>query len=295
MAKLDRHYSGFIYLLGKPNAGKSTLFNKLIDYPLAIVTHKVQTTRHNLLGIRNKKSTQEIYVDTPGHITPTSLLQEVMMRKVKQALVGSDICCWVVDCSEPVRKDFFPSSWGKSISPNIFILNKIDLISQKELLKKEKEWKEVLPADLPVFTLSAKENKFIEKFQKKVLELLPLHPPYYQKDSLTDKSQDFIIAEVIRKALFLQYNQEVPYSIEVLITQIIEMEEITHIEATIYVERESQKKIVIGKKGIQLKEAGTMARHNLELLLQKKVFLTQQVKVAKGWRKNKLLLNKLGY
>ena len=285
------HKSGFIHLLGRPNVGKSTLFNQLIKVPLAITTPKAQTTRKTLIGLDNGEGYQAIYVDTPGHITPAYPLQEAMMREVTRSLPGSDLCCWIVDINEPVVADFFPDSWQKATFPTFLLINKRDLLPKEEGARKKAAWEAVVPAHMEVLLISALCKADVKSLSEKLKALLPLHPPYYEKDRLTDRSRSFVLAEMVRKQLLLHCQQEVPYSVQVEITHLAQEGKLLRVEATMYVERVSQKDIIIHK----LKAVGTAARKEMEDFLQQKVFLTQRVKVAKKWRSNLSLLEKWGY
>ena len=283
--------SGFIHLLGKPNAGKSTLFNHLIRVPLAITTPKAQTTRQTLVGIDHGHNYQAIYVDTPGYITPAYPLQEAMMRDVTRSLPGSDVCSWVVDIKDAVVTDFFPPTWQQATFPCFLLINKRDLLPKERGLAKKKAWEAVVPPQVEVLLISALCKADVKALAEKFKDLLPIHAPYYDDHTLTNRSRRFVLAEMIRKQLLLYCHQEVPYSAQVEITQLTEEDELVRVDATIYVERESQKNIVIG----QLKAVGTAARKEMEPFLHKKVFLRQHVKVAPRWRHQPQLLEKWGY
>ena len=289
------HKAGFIHLLGKPNVGKSTLFNHLIKTPLAITTHKAQTTRQTLIGIDNGPAYQAVYVDTPGYITPAYPLQQAMMRDVTRSIPGSDLCCWVVDIKDEVEADFFPSTWKKATFPCFLLINKRDLLDREKGAQVKQAWEAVVPSHMQVYLISALCKADVKALAKQLIDILPTHPPYYNKEMLTDRPQTFIVAEIVRKALFLHYKQEIPYSTQVEISTFSERGDIAHVEATIYVERETQKRILIGKQGKDLKEVGTAARKELEKFLQQKVFLRQYVKVAPKWRHNPAILEKWGY
>ncbi len=286
---------GFIHLLGKPNAGKSTLFNHLIKKPLAITTPKAQTTRHTLIGIDNTADHQAIYVDTPGYITPSYPLQKAMMRDVTHSISGSDVCCWVVDLHEVPTQDFFPAKWKRITFPCYLLINKRDLLPKERVAAIHKAWQAVTPPQITIRVLSALCKADVKALAHELIDRLPLHPPYYDTEALTDRSQAFILSEIIRKELFLQYKQEIPYSTQVEISSLSQQDGILRVDATIYVERETQKRILIGKKGQALKSVGIAAREAIERFLGQKVFLTQYVKVAKEWRNNAAMLEKWGY
>ena len=289
------HKAGFIHLLGRPNVGKSTLFNHLIKRTLAITTPKAQTTRQPLVGIYSGYDYQAVYMDTPGYIKPSYPLQQAMMHKVMRSMPGSDICVWVVDVKDQVEEDFFPKTWGRANFPSFLLINKRDLVEKEIGLSKQKAWEEVVPEGVAVNLISALCKADVKALAKKFIALLPHHPPYYDKEMITDRPQTYILAEIIRKALLLHYKQEVPYSAQVEISQCVKVDEVMHITATIYVERETQKRIVIGKKGSALKQVGIMARKELEDFLKEKVFLKQYVKVVPKWRANFDLLEQWGY
>ncbi|MEM7361710.1 MAG: GTPase Era [Bacteroidota bacterium] len=283
--------SGFIHLLGKPNAGKSTLFNHLIKVPLAITSPKAQTTRQTLIGIDHGRNYQAIYVDTPGHITPAYPLQEAMMRDVTRSLPGSDLCSWVVDINDEVVNDFFPPAWQKATFPCFLLINKRDLLPKEKGLAKKEAWEAVVPSQVEVRLISALCKADVKALSQKFRELLPIHPPYYDEETLTNRPRAFVLAEMVRKQLLLYCHQEIPYSAQVEITQLTVEDKLIRVAATIYVERESQKSIVIS----QLKAVGTAARVEMEDFLQQKVFLQQHVKVAPKWRHQPTLLEKWGY
>ena len=295
MHETSQHKAGFIHLLGKPNVGKSTLFNRLIKTSLAITTPKAQTTRQTLIGIDNGADYQAIYVDTPGYITPSYPLQQAMMRDVTRSIPGSDLCCWVVDIKEEVQADFFPPSWKKVTFPCFLLINKRDLVDREKGEEIKKAWQAVVPSQMEVHLMSALCKADVKALARQWIDILPTHPPYYDREMLTDRPEKFVVAEMIRKALFLHYKQEIPYSTQVDISQFSERDGIVHIQATIYVERETQKRILIGKQGKDLKEVGIAARQEIERFLQQKVFLRTHVKVAPKWRHNPALLEKWGY
>ncbi len=288
------HRAGFVHIIGKPNAGKSTLFNALVQYPLSIISPKPQTTRHNIIGITNTPSTQTIYMDTPGYLEPTYPLQEIMLRNVKRALVESDLLLWVVDVREKEADDLLLKKTEKQKTPCLLLLNKIDLLTPDQVKTQQAHWQQQTTVD-QVIPLSAHQQSHVNNLAEQINQYLPLHPPYYDKNILTDRSTRFFTADIIRKALLAHYKQEIPYSTEVIIEHFQEQTDIIHIHTTLHVERQSQKHILIGKKGNALKRSGTTARKELEKFLKKKVFLKQHVKIAPNWRHNKNKLAQWGY
>lgn len=293
--KHPHHKAGFVHLLGKPNVGKSTLFNQLIKTPLAITTPKAQTTRQTLIGIHNRPDYQAIYVDTPGYITPAYPLQQAMMRDVVRSIPGSDVCVWIVDVKEDARSDFFPTAWQQAKVPCFLLINKRDLLDRAQGALVKEAWQAVTPPQMEVHLISALCKADVKALAATLIARLPAHPPYYDKATLTNRPQTFILAEIIRKALFLHYHQEIPYSTQVEVGALYEANDVVHVTATIYVERDTQKRILIGKQGSALKEVGTAARQELEAFLQRKVFLKQHVKVSPKWRSNRAALARWGY
>ena len=288
------HRAGFVHIIGKPNVGKSTLFNRLVEYPLSIVSPKPQTTRQNILGIEQSDDHQAIYIDTPGYLQPKYQLQRIMMRNVHRALAGSDILLWIVDiCDEAPDPSLF--AMGKKGSNKlILLLNKIDLIKTSQLSTRVAIWQERKITE-EVWSLSAEDPVQVAELAQKIIAHLPIHPPFYDKKTFTDRSERFFAAEIIRKALFFQYKEEIPYSTEVVVEKFQDSTDLLVIDVTIHVERLNQKGIVIGKKGQALKQVGIRARQELEEFFQKKVFLTQYVKVLPEWRNRKTILAEWGY
>lgn len=295
------HKSGFISLIGKPNAGKSTLLNALVGEKLSIVTSKAQTTRHRVLGIVNGDDFQVIFSDTPGIIKPVYELHKAMMSFVSTSLEDADVILFVTDIHEKFEQDEVlerlkktSRSAGIRKIPLIVVLNKVDRASEQEVKDKTEFWNQTLhPAEL--FPVSALHGTNVPALFKTILERLPVHPAYYDKDALTDRPERFFAAEVIREKIFQNYQQEVPYSTEVVITAFKEDEKIIRIQSEIYVERQTQKGILIGKNGEMLKKTGTAARLDLEKFFGKKVFLEQYVRVEPDWRKRENSLRKFGY
>lgn len=286
--------SGFVNIIGKPNAGKSTLLNALVGEKLAIVTPKAQTTRHRIKGILTTDSYQIVFSDTPGIIEAKYALHKVMMRFVEECLEDADLLLWVIDASDNEKDEKLISLLSKHQDRLMIILNKIDLINQKTLENKVLEWQQLFP-NVPIFPISASNRFQIDELLQKIVEKLPQHPAYFDEDALTDKTERFFAAEILREKIFLHYQKEVPYSTDVQIVSFKESEELLHIQAEIIVERDSQKGILIGKGGKDLKKVGTEARKEMEQFFGKKVHLEQFVKVEKDWRKQEKWLKRLGY
>lgn len=291
----NNHRSGFVNIVGNPNVGKSTLMNLLVGEKLSVITPKAQTTRHRIIGIVNKPDYQIVYTDTPGVLRPNYKLQEQMLSFSLSALADADVLLYVTDVVEKIDKnDEFLAKVQKLDIPVLLLINKIDLSNQEQLEGLVERWKELLP-QAEIYPISAINKFSIDMIQKRVLELLPQSPPYFEKDALTDKPARFFVNEIIREKALLIYQKEVPYSIEVLVEEFKEEEDIIRIRAIIMVERDTQKGIVIGHKGESLKRLGTMARKDIELFFEKKVFLQLYVKVEKDWRNRDNLLRAFGY
>ena len=289
------HKSGFINIIGSPNVGKSTLMNNLIGEKLSIITSKAQTTRHRILGIVNGKNFQLIFSDTPGIIKPSYQLQESMMDFVKSALEDADVILYMVEIGEKSIKD--PDVHNKIQStkiPTIILLNKIDLSNQENLENQINIWSNKYP-NSEIYPISALNNFNTEKVINRIIELIPESPPYFPKEQLTDKPERFFVNEKLREKILLYYDKEIPYSVEVQTEEFKEEESIIKIRSIILVERESQKGIIIGYKGVALKKIGTKARIDLEKFFGKKVFIELYVKVSKNWRSNPNQLKKFGY
>jgi GTP-binding protein Era len=286
--------SGFVNIVGKPNAGKSTLMNVLVGEKLAIVTPKAQTTRHRIKGILTTDSYQIVFSDTPGIIEAKYALHKVMMRFVEECLEDADLLLWVIDASDNEKDEKLISLLSKHQDRLMIILNKIDLINQKTLENKVLEWQQIFP-NVPILPISASNRFQIDVLLQKIIEKLPQHPAYFDEEALTDKTERFFAAEILREKIFLHYQKEVPYSTDVQIVAFKESEELLHIQAEIIVERDSQKGILIGKGGKDLKKVGTEARKEMEQFFGKKVHLEQFVKVEKDWRKQEKWLKRLGY
>lgn len=291
----QNHRSGFVNIVGNPNVGKSTLMNKLVGEKLSIITAKSQTTRHRIIGIVNEPAYQIVYSDTPGVLRPNYKLQQQMLNFSLSALEDADVLLYVTDVIETIDKnDDFLSKVQKLNLPVLLLINKIDETNQDDLIKMVETWKLLLPK-AEIYPISALNNFNVDVLQKRILELLPLSPPYFEKDALTDKPARFFVNEIIREKALLIYQKEVPYSIEVMVEEFKEEPDIIRIRAIIMVERDTQKGIVIGHKGESLKKLGTMARKDIELFFEKKVFLQLYVKVEKDWRDRDNLLKSFGY
>ena len=290
------HRAGFVSIIGKPNVGKSTLMNALVGERLSIVTSKAQTTRHRILGILNGDDFQLIYSDTPGIIQPKYELHNAMMSFVYSSLEDADVVLFVTDIYEKHDEEPVVERLRKMVdTPIILLVNKIDQANQDEVEAKLAYWKEQLPNAAEVLPISALNHFGTDGVLQLVLERLPVHPPYYPKDELTDKPERFFAAEMVREKIFKLYKKEIPYSCEVVIEEFKEEEDIIRIRGIIYVERNSQKGIVIGQGGEALKKVGTWAREEMEKFFQKKVFLEMYVKVNENWRTDPKALSRFGY
>ena len=289
------HKSGFVNIIGNPNVGKSTLLNAMIGQDISIITNKAQTTRHRIKGILSDKNYQIVFSDTPGIIKPAYKLQESMMQYVKSAFQDADVILYVVEIGEQGLKDEEIFEKIKKLKiPLIILLNKIDLVSQDKVLLEIENWKRKFSKAI-VLPISALNKFNINEIIDAIVEVLPISPPYYSKDDVTDKSERFFIEEIIREKILKHYKKEVPYSVEISVEEFFEEEDIIRIRAIIYVLRESQKGILIGHKGLGLKRIGTEARKDIEKMLDKKVFLATPIKVKKDWRNDNNSLKKFGY
>ena len=289
------HKSGFVNIIGNPNVGKSTLMNALIGQKLSIITNKAQTTRHRILGILNEKDFQIVFSDTPGVIKPAYKLQENMMNFVQSAFQDADILIYMIEVGEKGLKDekLFERLEKTSV-PILMLLNKIDLAEQDFVAQEIERWSGILP-NAQLLPISALNNFNLDKIKDKLVEMLPISPPYYDKDAITDKSERFFIEEIVREKILKHYKKEIPYSVQIEVEEFFEEEEIIRIRAIIYVMRESQKGIIIGHKGLGLKRIGTEARRDIEKMLDKKVYIETPVKVKKNWRNDNQQLKKFGY
>lgn len=299
-AKLDivdeHHKAGFVNIVGNPNVGKSTLMNDLVGERISIITSKAQTTRHRIMGIVNTPDYQIVYSDTPGVLKPKYKLQESMLDFSQGALTDADVLLYVTDVVEDPTKNLdFLNRVAKEKVPVILIINKIDLLKgNADLIQIIDRWKEILPK-AEVFPTSAKEHFNVDNLKKRILELLPVSPPFFGKDALTDKPARFFVTEIIREKILLNYDKEIPYSAEVLVEKFDEKEETIHIMAVIYVERDTQKGIIIGRRGEKIKQVGTEARKEIERFFDKRVFLEIFVKVEDDWRNRENKLRAFGY
>lgn len=288
------HKAGFISLIGKPNVGKSTLMNALVGEKLSIVTPKAQTTRHRILGIVNEPDSQLVFSDTPGVIKPVYGMQESMMSFVNGSLVDADIILFVTDINEKYDENDVLEKLAKTSSPIAVIINKIDKSNEDLVKEKILYWEEKLKPKA-IFAVSALHDHNVPAVMQFIMDNLPEHPPYYDKDTLTDRNERFFVSEIIREKVFKLYDKEIPYSTEVIITSFKDEAKIIRISSEIIVERDSQKNIIIGKAGEMLKKVGTYARKDMEEFLQKKVFLEMFVKVIPDWRNRKNYLKSFGY
>lgn len=295
MEEKKEHHSGFISIIGNPNVGKSTLMNALVGTELSIITSKAQTTRHRILGIVNGTDFQMVLSDTPGVIKPAYEMQSSMMNFVKEALVDADVLLYMVTVEETELKDekLFERI-KKSKAPLFVLINKIDLSSQELVEKTVAHWQSIFPK-AKVCPISALTGFFIPELLELMIELLPLSPPYFPKDQLTDKPERFFVNESIREQILQRYEKEIPYSVEVSTEEFQESPKIIKIRSVILVERETQKGILIGHKGNALKQVGIGARKSLQNFFGKKIHLELYVKVSKNWRSNSQQLKRFGY
>jgi GTP-binding protein Era len=295
MTTEKKHRAGFVNIIGNPNVGKSTLMNALVGEKLSIVTAKAQTTRHRIMGIVNGEDYQIVYSDTPGILKPNYRLQQSMMNFVDTAIGDADIILYVTDTVEKGDKnDEYIAKLKKIQCPVILVINKIDISSQEQVLELMNWWKEQIPNAI-IFPASAQEKFNLDNIFDAIVSNLPDAPAWYDKDVFTDKNLRFFASEIVREKIFLNYKEEIPYSCEVAIEEFKEGEERYDISAVIYVMRDSQKGIIIGKGGQSLKKVGTQARIEMEDFFQKKVFLRLFVKVDTDWRESKKELRKFGY
>lgn len=289
------HKSGFVNIVGNPNVGKSTLMNVLVGQKISIITSKAQTTRHRILGIVNTEDYQIVYSDTPGILRPNYKLQESMLNFSESALGDADVLLYVTDVVEKTTKnEDFLHKVQKVDVPVLLLINKIDQTNQTELEDLVQEWKGLLPKS-EIYPISALNKFNVDNVKRRIIDLIPESPPYFEKDAMTDRPARFFVTEIIREKILLYYQQEVPYSVEVIVEEYKEEEKIINIRALIIVERDSQKGIVIGNKGLALKKVGAMSRKDIELFFNKKVFLQMYVKVEKDWRSRDKLLREFGY
>ena len=289
------HKAGFVNIVGNPNVGKSTLMNQLVGEKLSIATFKAQTTRHRIMGIVNTEDTQIVFSDTPGVLKPNYKMQEMMLQFSESALADADILLYVTDVVEDPEKNMdFLEKVSKMSIPVILLINKIDESDQKKLGTLVMKWHELLP-NAEILPISAKNKFGTDILLKRIHELLPESPAFFDKDQLTDKPAKFFVSEIIREKILRYYDKEIPYSVEVVVERFKEDERQIHINAVIYVERSSQKGIIIGHQGMALKKVSTEARKSLERFFEKKIFLETFVKVDKDWRNSQKELKHFGY
>ena len=289
------HKAGYVNIIGKPNVGKSTLMNALVGEKISIITSKAQTTRHRILGIVNGEDFQIVFSDTPGIIKkPAYKMHEIMNQYIKVAFIDADLILYVVDITDK-KIDEETTERIKAMDVPVFVLlNKIDLSNQEEVEKAVAYWSEAIP-QATVFPISAKHEANSHYVLENIIQKLPECPPYFPKDELTDRSMRFFITEIIREKILLNYQQEIPYSVEVVVDAYEESQNLINIKATIFASRESQKAILIGKGGSAIKKTGIMARADIEEFTGKKIFLDLRVKVDKDWRDNEEELRHFGY
>lgn len=289
------HKAGFVNIVGNPNVGKSTLMNQLVGERISIATFKAQTTRHRIMGIVNTPEMQIVFSDTPGVLKPNYKMQEMMLAFSESALADADILLYVTDVVENPEKNMDFLNRVKTMTiPVILLINKIDETDQQKLGDLVEKWHSLLP-DAEILPISAKNKFGTDILMKRIAELLPESPAYFDKDQLTDKPARFFVSEIIREKILRYYDKEIPYSVEVVVEQFKEDERHVHINAVIYVERDSQKGIIIGRQGMALKKVSTEARKSLEKFFDKKIFLEVFVKVDKDWRNSQRELNSFGY
>ena len=289
------HKAGFVNIVGNPNVGKSTLMNQLVGERISIATFKAQTTRHRIMGIVNTDDCQIVFSDTPGVLKPNYKLQEAMLAFSESALADADVLLYVTDVVEsPEKNKEFLDKVAKMTIPVLLLINKIDQSDQKTLGDVVEKWHKLLP-NAEILPISA-QNKFgVDMLMKRIKELLPDSPPYFDKEQLTDKPARFFVSEIIREKILLYYDKEIPYSVEVVVKQFKETDTKININVVIFVERDSQKGIIIGHQGVALKKLGTEARKALEKFFGKRVYLETFVKVDKDWRSSQRELNNFGY
>ena len=289
------HKSGFVNIVGNPNVGKSTLMNLLVGERISIATFKAQTTRHRIMGIINDDDAQIVFSDTPGVLKPNYKLQESMLAFSESALVDADVLLYVTDPMETIDKNAdFLQKVAQMEVPVLVLINKIDLTDEKNLVTLVEQWHETLPKAV-ILPISALHKFNVQPVLDRIKELLPECPPYFDKDQLTDKPAKFFVTEIIREKILLYYDKEIPYSVEVGVESFKEDKTHIHINAVIYVERDSQKGIIIGHQGKALKKVATEARKSLEKFFGKSIYLETFVKVDKDWRNSTKELNLFGY
>ena len=289
------HKAGFVNIVGNPNVGKSTLMNQLVGERISIATFKAQTTRHRIMGIVNTDDMQIVFSDTPGVLKPNYKMQEMMLAFSESALADADVLLYVTDVVENPEKNMdFLEKVKKMTIPVLLLINKIDESDQNKLGDIVEKWHSLLP-NAEILPISAKNKFGVDMLLKRIKELLPESPAFFDKDQLTDKPARFFVSEIIREKILLYYDKEIPYSVEVRVERFKEDEKRIHINAVIYVERDSQKGIIIGHQGIALKKVNTEARKALEKFFNKSIFLETFVKVDKDWRSSQKELDAFGY
>lgn len=289
------HKAGFVNIVGNPNVGKSTLMNLLVGERISIATFKAQTTRHRIMGILNTDEAQIVFSDTPGVLKPNYKLQEAMLRFSRSALRDADVLLYVTDMVEsPEKNSDFIAEVRKLDVPILVLINKIDLSDQASLVKKVEQWHEIIP-EAEILPISAIAKFNIDAVMRRIMELLPESPPYFEKDALTDKPARFFVTEIIREKILLHYDKEIPYVCEAAVEYFKEKEGSIYIKALIFVERDTQKGIIIGHEGSALKRVATDARRELEKFFGKNIFLEIYVKVDKDWRNSDKQLRRFGY
>lgn len=289
------HKAGFVNIVGNPNVGKSTLMNRLVGERISIATFKAQTTRHRIMGIVNTEDMQIVFSDTPGVLKPNYKLQESMLAFSESALADADVLLYVTDVVEnPEKNEEFLNKVRKMTIPVLLLINKIDQSNQKQLGTMVERWHTLLP-EAEILPISAQNNFGIDILLKRIKELLPASPPYFEKDQLTDKPAKFFVSEIIREKILLYYDKEIPYSVEVKVESFKEDDAHIHIQVIIFVERDSQKGIIIGHQGVALKKVSSEARKALERFFDKRIYLETFVKVDKDWRSSQRELNQFGY
>ena len=292
---MSKHKAAFVNIIGNPNVGKSTLMNQFVGEKLSIITSKSQTTRHNIKGIVNGEDFQLVFSDTPGVLKPHYKLQKSMLNFSETALTDADIVVYVTDVYEKEEKniDFLEKVKHLSI-PILLVINKIDQSEQEKIIKLVSKWEGILPK-AEIFPTSALNKFNVKNIFNRLLELAPESPPFFPKDQLTDKTERFFVSEIIREKILIRYKKEIPYSVEVEVEEFKEDDKIIRIRSIIYVERKSQKGIIIGHQGIAIKHVGIDARRDIERFFDKKVFLELFVKVADDWRSDDSKLKRFGY
>lgn len=290
----NTHRAGFVNIIGNPNVGKSTLMNHLVGEPLSIITAKAQTTRHRIKGIVNGDDYQIVYSDLPGILTPAYKMQEMMMRFVNEALKDADLILYLVECGETKYQQEIIERLNKFEIPILLVINKIDKATAEEIAAAKALWQTILPK-AEIIEISAIQQLNLDILLKKIISFLPPSPPFFPKDELTDRPTRFFISEIIREKILLLYKKEIPYSVEVVVESYKEEEEMVRISAMLYVERDTQKGIIIGNKGCAIKQLGIVSRQAIEEFIQKHVFLELSVKVLKDWRNQELMMKKFGY